>query len=321
MFAEAIKNFPKQFAYQPVIENEDRWFRFSHFIVCGMGGSHLAADILNSFDPSFNIVVHKDYGLPVWPEDAAEDTLLVLSSYSGNTEEVLDSYEKAGELGLPRAVIAAGGGLLERARKDRIPLVRLPDTGIQPRFALGFSLRALLKLMGRDEVLADTNQLADLSVEEHQGAGRGLAKRLKGFVPVIYASCRNYALAYNWKIKFNETGKVPAFYNLLPEMNHNEMTGFDVKGPTKNLSSNFYFLLLKDASDHPKIQKRMDVLAKLFKDRSFRVEVLELEGQNYWLKIFSSLILADWASYYTAEQYGVEAELVPMVEEFKKLIA
>jgi glucose/mannose-6-phosphate isomerase len=139
-------------------------------------------------------------------------------------------------------------------------------------------------------------------------------------VPIIYASEKNRALAYNWKIKFNETAKIPAFCNVFPELNHNEMTGFDAKTATQFLSDKFYFIFLRDFVDHPGIFKRMALTGELFKKRGFNVEILDFGGENQWLKIFSTLLIADWAAYFTALNYGADPESVPMVEEFKKLM-
>jgi glucose/mannose-6-phosphate isomerase len=212
----------------------------------------------------------------------------------------------------------------------------LPATGIQPRSALGFNIKAVLKLMSRGDLMKEIEELADLlNPSDYENIGKELAEKLKGYIPVIYASERNFGLARNWKIKFNETGKIPAYFNVLPELNHNEMTGFDEArtdakskyGPEptvieerRKLNSPFHFIFLKDADDHPKIQKRMDITEKLYRDRGLKTEILELLGNGVFYKIFSSLILADWTAYYTAEGYGLEAEKVPIVEEFKKLI-
>jgi len=148
-----------------------------------------------------------------------------------------------------------------------------------------------------------------------------LAKKFEGYVPIIYSSRRNLAVTYNWKIKFNETGKIPAFYNIVPELNHNEMTGFDVINSTRSLSKKFKFLFLSDSDDNERIVTRMEVLQKLYEDRKLPVEVVKMNGGSRLEKIFSSLILADWTAFYTSELYGTEATEVPMVEEFKKIIA
>lgn len=319
---EAIKSFAKQFAYEPKIENAGALKPTTKFLVVGMGGSHLAADLLKVWDPSFDVIVSQDYALPALSENTLKDRLIILSSYSGNTEEVLSAFEEAGTKNLPRAIISIGGKLLELAKKYKLPYIQMPDTGIQPRSALGFTLMALLKLMNQRQAAIEACQLSSiLKPAELEDQGHKLAERLHNFVPVIYSSLRNLPIAYNWKIKFNETGKIPSFYNVFSELNHNEMTGFDAKGTTNTLAKNFYFLLLEDANDTPKIQKRMRVIAKLYGDRNLKVEFIRIaQHDNIFYKIFSSLILADWTAYYTAKSYDVEPEQVPMVEEFKKLI-
>lgn len=317
MMREAILNFPKQFRFRPKVENGPLR-KYRKFIVAGMGGSHLAADIIKTLRPELDITIHSDYGLP----GPGRGALVIASSYSGNTVETIDAFEKAVSANLPVAAIAVGGKLLELAKKHEVPYIQLPDTGIQPRSALGFSMKAMLKLMKQTELLKETQELAKLlKPKELEQAGQALAQKLKDRVPVIYSSAGNLSVAYNWKIKFNETGKIPAFYNVLPELNHNEMTGFDVKDASRELSSKFYFILLRDDADHPQVQKRMVVLEKLYRDRSLPVEVIEMNGQSPLERIFNSLLLADWTALYTAQGYGLEAEQVPMVEEFKKLIA
>lgn len=322
MMYDAIKNFSKQFEYEPVIVNQERLRYCDKFIVLGMGGSHLAADLLRAWNPYLDIIVHRDYGLPPLHESVLARCLIIASSYSGNTEEVLDGFLRAKEKGYPVAAIAVGGKLLEYAKEAGIPYIQMPDMGIQPRSALGFSLKALFKIMGEEAPLRELEDLAEnLHSEAFESAGRKLAEELRGSVPVIYTSEKNYPVAYNWKIKFNETGKIPAFFNVVPELNHNEMTGFDVKESSRELSRPFHFIIIRDLSDHFKITKRLEALAGLYRDRGLKVTTLDLGGRTQFEKIFSSLLLADWAAYYTAELYGLESEAVPMVEEFKKMIA
>jgi len=326
---EAIKNFNKQFLYEPEIINKENLVKKSEFVVIGMGGSALAPLLLKTWKPNLDILIHRDYNLPHISEEKLKNKLIILSSYSGNTEEVIDAFLKAKENKLDMAVISVGGKLLSLAKENNVPYIELPNTGIQPRMALGFSIKSFLKLLGEENELKNISELATiLKPADYEENGKTLAKKLKNNVPVIYASNSNLSLAYNWKIKLNETGKIPAFYNVLPELNHNEMTGFSAGGgsafggddSTKELSNKFYFIILKDLEDNPKILKRMIVLEKLYKDRNLKVETIEIKNENIWHKIFSSLLLADWTAYYTALEYGLEPEQVPMVEEFKKLI-
>jgi glucose/mannose-6-phosphate isomerase len=322
MILDDIKSYNKQFEYEPLVENVGKLKKFKKFVVCGMGGSHLAADILKAWHPELDIIVWSNYGLPPLGEKELKERLVILSSYSGGTEETIDAFNTAKARRLPMAVIAAHGKLISLAEKNKVPYVQLPDFHQQPRMATGLSLMATLALMGERTWMAEAKTLAihlHPSREEHRG--KDLAKHLHDSVPVIYASARNAAIAYNWKIKFNETGKIPAFQNVVPELNHNEMTGFDTKTKTHSLSRHFHFVFLKDGADDPRIIKRMSVMEKLFKDRGFKVEVIFLQGKSEIHKIFNSLILADWTAFHTAKLYGTDPQEVPMVEEFKKLIA
>lgn len=337
---EAIKNFNRQFSYEPEIKNaENLKSVFSKFVIAGMGGSNLVADLLRIRDPYADIVVHKNYGLPKISEEELNNRLFIASSYSGNTEETVSSLKEAVSRKLSAAVIATGGELIKIAQSYNLPYVQMPSTGIQPRSALGFNIKAVAKIMNREDWLQELSALTNLlNPSEIETQGKTLAKKLQGFIPIIYSSTENTGIAYNWKIKFNETAKTPAFYNVFPELNHNEMTGFDlvrslaavsetidsnggdILEDRKKLNGNFYFLFLKDPADHPAIQKRIDILEKLYRDRGLPVEILPLNGTSVFHKIFSALVLADWTVYYAALEYNLEPEQVPMVEEFKKLI-
>lgn len=318
---EAIKNLPKQFAWDPEIHNKEQWGQFDSFILVGMGGSHLVGDIFQAVAPGFNLSVHQDYGLPLWPLAVLKNTLVIASSYSGNTEETLSAFEEAIAKQIPVVAISIGGKLLEMAKEHGVPYIQLPDTNIQPRMATGFMFKALAKITGQENLVVQATELtARLHPEEFQEKGEALSQKLKGKIPVVYASNRNYCFAYIWKIIFNETAKIPAFYNVLPELNHNEMTGFDVQPATKNLSEKFHFVFLRDSEDQERIQKRMDVLGSSYKKRGLSVEIVELQGSSRMERIFSSLLFADWVALYLAQHYGTDPEQVPMVEEFKKLL-
>lgn len=320
MMYESLKNFYKQFEFTPVVENAKGLKKYPSFTVLGMGGSNLSAGLLKIWNNSLDIHSYKNYGLPPVSQKTLKQSLIIASSYSGNTEETIDGFQKSLKNKLSVAVIAAGGKLLDLARKNKKPYIQLPH-GIQPRTAIGYSFMALLKLTGDTARLREAASLATLlKSTEYERAGKTLAKKLKGNVPIICASERNKALAYNWKIRINETGKVPAFANVFPELNHNEMTSFDVKDTTRDLSQKFFFVFLKDANDNPRILKRMNVTERMYRERGLPVEVVIVNGKNPAHKIFSSVLIADWTAYYLAKEYGIDPEPVPLVEEFKKLI-
>ena len=125
-----------------------------------------------------------------------------LSSYSGNTEEIINTLEKGIENNLSMAIISTGGNLIELAKKHSLPYIQIPITGIQPRSALGYSIKALFKIMGEEGMLKELSVLANtLDPSSYQDKGEELAEKLKGKIPVIYSSAQNMSLAYNWKIK------------------------------------------------------------------------------------------------------------------------
>lgn len=317
----SIVNFHHQFGFKPVINNKHFFRRTKKFIVTGMGGSQLAAELISTLDSKIDFIIHKDYGLPGLPDKELKQRLVIASSYSGNTEETLDSFETARKKKLPLIAISTGGKFLKLAKKYQFPYIQLPDTGIQPRSALGFSFMAILKALGQGKLLYEAHALSkNLFPLQYQKTGRNLAKKIKGFIPIIYASNRNYGLAYNWKIKLNETGKIPAFCNVIPELNHNEMNAFDIKKPTRTLCNKFSFIFLRDSTDHTRIRKRMEILERFYRERKLPVVRMYLKNKNPLHKIFSSVILADWTAYSIALEYGLDPEQVPMVEKFKKTL-
>lgn len=326
---EIIKNFNRQFEYEPRIENADNLSAFSESfarksrsIVAGMGGSNLAAGLLKIIKPEIDIVVHRNYGLPAISKAEIKNYLFIASSYSGNTEETIDGFFAAGKNGLPRIAISTGGKLLELTQKEKTPHIQLKTDSIQPRLAIGYNFLALLKAVGKEELLREAHKLVSiLKPKEFEPEGQVLAKKIGNKIPVIYASFQNEPLAYYWKVNFNETVKIPVFYTSFPELNHNDMAGFEGIKNEKELAQKFYFIFFKDKNDHPQIVKRMEILERLYKESGFEVDVLELKDTNPLEKIFSSIIFNCWAAYYLAQERDVKPEDVEFIEKFKKLIA
>lgn len=320
MTEETIRNFPKQLGYRPEIENQTSFKKRGKFIVVGMGGSNLAAEIIKNWKPKLDIMVRRDYGLPDMEDDELEKRLIILSSYSGATEETISAFNETISRNLPFIVIAAGGELLDLAQKNNVSYIKLPDIKVHPRFAIGLSIKATLKAMGEEAVLNDIGGEAEsLNAGDYEDIGKNMAHGLEGKIPLIYSSGRNRGLAYFWKVNFNETAKVPAFFNLFPELNHNEMAGFDTfdKLSAGKLADKFACIFLADPDDEPRIQKRMDATAKIFEGRGLTVLKADIIGPSLWHKSFVGILAAFWTSYYLAEHYGVDPEDASIIEEFK----
>ncbi|MBT4941569.1 MAG: hypothetical protein HOL80_04385 [Candidatus Magasanikbacteria bacterium] len=318
---QAILDFAKQFAYEPTVEHSETLKTYTSFLLTGMGGSHLAADIVKNILPEIDLTIHHDYGVAPVSKEKSAQSLFIASSYSGNTEEVVEGYRQAKAAGTAIAVLATGGTLIALAKADGTPYIQIPDTGIQPRSALGFSLLALLKIMKQDALLSQIQQLQHLlDPASLQKQGEEIASKLEEKTPIIYASQKNLSIAYNWKIKCNETGKIPAFYNTIPELNHNEMNGFDLQENSRHLAKQFCVILLSDDTDHPQNIKRMQVVKELYEARGITTMEIPLSGATSEEKIFTSILTADWVAITLAKHYGHEAEQVPMIEEFKQKI-
>ena len=313
---ETLKRFGEQFDWMPVVENADKLASYKNYVVCGMGGSHLGAWLLTSYG-GVPITIHRDYGLSF----VGPDTLVILSSYSGTTEETLDAAHVALERGLPMAAISTGGTLLEFAREHGVPLIQIPDTGLEPRMAVGFSMLGIARLMEHAALEKDI-RVAGKSVDPLAGAAEGkrLGKLLLNKIPVVYSSSVNAPLAYIWKIKFNETAKIFATCNSFPELCHNELTGFDVYTQTRPISKPLHVVMLDDVSDNPRIIKRMEVASEMLAERGIAVDHITLEGGGF-VKAFRAALLADWVSLELAEHYKVPNPETPMVAEFKQRIS
>ena len=317
---DTLLRLSEQYGWQPEIVNPETLRPHRHYIVCGMGGSHLGAGLIQTYGGVAELTIHRDYGLPELSQQIYEDALVILSSYSGTTEEVLDSARAALERGLPMAAISTGGKLLEFAREHAIPHIQIPETGLEPRLALGFAAIGIARLMQNqplEAAIRDAGTALDITL--YEAIGEQLGQRLIGKIPLIYSSTRNLPIAYIWKIKFNENAKIPAFENVFPEMCHNELTGFDVVDATRELSSRMCAIFLEDEQDHPRIQKRMSVAQEMLSERGIPIERVSLDGDGFG-KAFRSAAYADYATIILADTYGVPNPETPMVADFKHRI-
>lgn len=321
MIPETIRNFSQQLAFDPVIKNASKLRSVKSFVIAGMGGSHLAADLLKIWNPSAPIIIHSNYGLPNLSLKELEQSFVIVSSYSGNTEETIDTFKKARSRKLKVAAISTGGKLLKLAKKYGTPFIQLPDVKIQPRSAIGFSAVAMLKIIGAGKELAKLKKLAQsINPADIETDGKKLAEKMRGLTPIIYSSSVNFPIAYNWKIRFNETGKIPAFCNAIPEVNHNEILGFVLDKGAEIFSKRFGFIFLNDEADYQRNKLRMEILSELYEKSGLTVARADLKGKTVWGKIFNSLILADWTSYYAAKLHGFDPEEENLVDKFKEML-
>lgn len=321
---QVIIDFPKQFLAPLTLSRPfDLTKQIKSIIVCGMGGSALPADILKIWleerSPRFSLplYIHRDYDVP---NEADENTLIIYSSYSGNTEEPISGFTEAIKRNYIVAAISSNGKIKDICEKNNLPFVKIP-AGIEPRCATGYLFLGLLKILKEAGLVKDPSaEIADLSKnleaisqDALEAQGKALAEKSAKKIILIYASNKFKAIAKIWKIKLNENAKTPAFYNYFPELNHNEMNGFVNVGKNK-----MRIIILKDRSDRPRILKRMAVFSKMIEQRGAETEFVDIKEGNILFKVFSSLMLGDWFSYHLALRYKTDPTPVQMVEEFKK---
>jgi glucose/mannose-6-phosphate isomerase len=318
---ESILKFTEQFEFLPEIQNlENLRPDYQNHILGGMGGSSLCGNLFHIFRPGINLYIHRDYGLPPFDDEMMSSSLFIASSYSGNTEETLDFAEASFLKGYSVAVITTGGKLLEFAKKNKLPYILVPDTGIQPRMALGYFALAISAFVNPEMIPEFQSLIESIDVESIEGQGIEIAKQLDGKIPVIYSSSLNQPLGYVWKVIMNETGKTPAFQNYFPELNHNEIQSYDNQNMNEKMPMDFAFIILHDSEDHPQNELRMRVTEDLYQKNGFDVISLYLEGDSPAEKIFRSIILSNWIALKIAESNNNNPETVPMIEEFKKLV-
>lgn len=319
----------EQVAYNPDVqypEHDER--KLQRVVVAGMGGSALAALIAKNWletQTNVQIEVVRTYNLPHYVD---ENTLVICSSYSGNTEETVACLHEARERGAQIGVLAAGGVLADEAHRHQMAFVAMPS-GLQPRMAMLYNLRALVKLLVEFAVIDrsyfdEIAEHADWLHEETANWGKenttdfNIAKQLAlmsvGKTPVFYTGHMMAPVAYKWKISWNENAKNVAFYNELPEFNHNEFMGWashPVEKPFAvfDLISNF---------EHERILKRFEVTDRLLSGMRPKAHIVSLQGATPLAQMLWGCILADFVSIYVAILNGVDPTPVNLIEKFKK---
>ena len=302
--------------------------RATAVVVCGMGGSAISGDMAAAAVPSALIVVSKGYSLPEWA--AGIRPLVIAVSYSGNTEETQSAVKEALALDLPVAVVTGGGALDELSEQLNLPVVRVP-TGLQPRAALGYLTGGVLRLLEWAGVVPNqTSTLAEAAdvVGELWGDGPAgpaghlagdLADGLSGRIPVIYGSTGLTApVAQRWKTQINENGKRPAFWSLLPELDHNEIVGWSALESLTRRSLGI--VLLRDRDEHPQVRRRFTLTTNLISGSVPVVGEVWSQGESRLARIAGSALIGDLVSVFLAEHEGIDPVPVEVIENLKVLL-
>ncbi len=295
-------------------------------VLLGMGGSAMAASVgALAADPRTPIIVHRGYGLPAWAVESGATVIAV--SYSGNTEEVLSGVDQALAARLDIAAVASGGRLGEIARERGIPYLAVPG-GLQPRAGVGYQTAAVAAMLGAagqiSNVAASLTEAAgvlDRLLDDGGGAavvlGRELAEGLGSRTAVIYGGHGvGSTAAYRWKTQINENAKRPAFAGVVPEMNHNELEGWQ-----RGSSEPFGIIYLRDGAEHPRVERRLDLSASVLSGAVKRIGDVRSSGEGALARFFSLTVVGDVASVAMAEAAGIDPTPVETLESFKIMLA
>lgn len=310
-------------------EHDDREIR--NIVFTGMGGSALAALVAKTvldgeLTIPFDIV--RGYDLPAYVN---RHTLVIASSYSGNTEETLTALAQAEKKGAQLAVIASGGKLTDEAASYNIAHITVP-TGLQPRMATLYSLKSLFVILNNFGIIGPEKQhqlesMSDWLGEESQNwsaetptednYAKQIALDSVGKIQMFYGGPLTGALAYKWKISWNETAKNVAFYNVYPEFNHNEFMGWT----SHPVEKPFAVFDLVSPLERRRIKQRFELSDRLLSGKRPQAKTVELRGDSLLAQLVWGSILADFASTYTAILNGVDPVPVVLIEKLKQELA
>jgi glucose/mannose-6-phosphate isomerase len=294
-------------------------------VVCGMGGSAIGGDLALAAlgdRATRPIYVVRGYAIEAW---TPPETLVLCSSYSGETEETLACFEAAGAAGARRVVLTTGGSLAEAARAEGVPVIGVP-AGMQPRAAVLYGIVGALEcamVCGAAPSLhseIDTAAaLLERLVEEwgpdapEDALPKRLAHELRGKLPVIHGSEPTVAIARRWHTQLNENAKAPAFWSELPEANHNEICAWERGTGLAPLAAVF----LEDPDQHPRIGRRVDLTCHEVERSGAAAIRVRARGDSRLERVLSHVLLGDLVSVYLAALEGVDPTPVDAIERLK----
>lgn len=299
-------------------------------VIAGMGGSAAGGDMLAALAQprcAVPLVVLRGYEVPGF---LGPRTLFVGVSYSGNTEETLAAYALARQRGAKLACLCSGGKLGEMAARDGVPVCAIPG-GQPPRSASGYLFLPLLSALAgvgspahqpkdEEEALGLLEELSEswgprTRIQENEP--KRLATQAAGKVPVIYGYGLFGPVALRWKNQVNENAKVPAFYNVIPEMNHNEIMGWE---GLRHGMGQFIVFTLRDKEEGPRIRKRFEVTQSLIQKKAEVCEVWS-RGESPLARMLSLSYLGDFFSCYLALLYSTDPTAIDSINLLKQALA
>ena len=299
-------------------------------VICGMGGSAIGADVIRAALPDLTLPYEavRCYEPPSW---VSPRTLLIAVSYSGGTEETLSCVSAACQIGNRPVCVAGGGSLASRAAERGWLCVPLP-LGLQPRAAVGYLTSAIAAVLARadlaprlEEQVGEAAELlreqaAELSpaVPEPYNIAKVLARRLFGRLAVVYGYGVTAPAARRWKTQLNENAKMPAVFGELPELDHNEIVGWE---GDPELLGRLYVVALDDPLGDERVRRRLQPTLDRARQRVGGGDVVAARGEAPLARCLTAAYVGDWVSLYVALLSGVDPTPVAAIEQLKRTLA
>lgn len=321
-----VANFSKQLTEAITIGNKARLTasknRISNVLICGLGGSGIGGSIVSELvvdNANVPINVTKGYFIPAYVN---ENTLVIISSYSGNTEETLNCMELAAGKNAKIVCITSGGRVQEIAKANGFDCIIVPG-GMPPRSCLGFSLTQLFFILGFFKIINDSYhlqlekaiKLIDKEENNIIAEAKQIAEKLKGKIPVIYATTHNEGVAIRLRQQLNENSKILCWHHIIPEMNHNELVGWTQ--PHENLS----VLILLDKNEYSRNMARVEINKEIIKKYASEITEIYSKGNSVIEKAIYFIHLGDWISVLLGEMRKVDLMEVTVINHLKSKLS
>jgi glucose/mannose-6-phosphate isomerase len=299
-------------------------------IVAGMGGSAIGGDLLKDWTRTkikIPIEVNRDYQLPAY---ADKNTLVIITSYSGDTEESLGAFLDAKKRNCMIYAVSSGGALIEYAEKLKVPFLRVPS-GMPPRTALPYLFLPLLVIVEKTglvpnvssevsealKVLEQASKTYSPNVLQKSNPAKTLASNIHGLVPIIYGFEFYRSVAQRFKQQFNENSKTVAKWDVLPELDHNEVVGWE---KSEDSAKCFAAIFIRDKDEPIPIYSRIEITKQLMKKSGVKMFEVQCQGKSTLAKMFSVICIGDFASIYLAVLRGVDPAPVETINLLKSAL-
>jgi glucose/mannose-6-phosphate isomerase len=297
-------------------------FPIRNIVISGLGGSGIGGTILSNVlrdDIAVPIIVNKEYQIPAFVN---ENSLVIISSYSGNTEETLSALMQAFKKDAQIVCITSGGLVQEYAETNDIDFINI-DGGSPPRAAFGQSFVQLLYIMfhlgllqdGFKQYLSDAIALLDSEEESIKTQAKEIAQKLNNKIPVIYSDAKFEGVSIRFRQQINENSKMLCWHHVVPEMNHNELVGW------RERNENIAVVFIRNNKDFERNQERMEFTKEVVKQYASDVVEIYSKGDYDLIRTMYLIHVTDWVSFFLAELKGVDAVEVDIIGKLKSKLA